>query len=134
MERINKVVYNIPSLIERGQELIYPEKYNEWEKCVKKSILDLHHVEEISTVLDIMDVLDKGASMEEAKVILNSQGHDNISEYMVRNIVFLFSNRGPEFWEEPTIGEMTIEEKQIIESQKYQNIQFAQMYKSGKHI
>lgn len=134
MERINKVVYNIPSLIERGQELIYPEKYNEWEKCVKKSILDLHHVEEISTVLDIMDVLDKGASMEEAKVILNSQGHDDISEYMVRNIVFLFSNRGPEFWEETTIGEMNIEEKQIIESQKYQNIQLAQMYKSGKHI
>lgn len=38
MERINKVIDNIPSLIERGQELIYPEKYNEWEKCVKKSI------------------------------------------------------------------------------------------------
>lgn len=81
-----------------------------------------------------MDVLDKGASMEEAKVILNSQGHDDISEYMVRNIVFLFSNRGPEFWEETTIGEMTMDEKQIIESQKYQNIQLAQMYKSGKHI
>lgn len=117
---------NIPNWIEKGQALIFPERYAEWEKCVIARASDLYHGLELDSALEIMTALENGATMEEAKQMLDKQGHSGMSASIVRNILFAFSSKGPEFWEATAYGEISQENKQILEAKKQENIQLAQ--------
>lgn len=118
---------NIPSWIKKGQELIFPERYEEWEKCVQARANDLYHGLELDSALEIMQALENGASMEEASKILYNQGHSGMSASLVRNILFSFSSRGPEFWEATAYGEISPENKKILEDKKQENMKLAQI-------
>lgn len=117
---------NIPNLIEKGQALIFPERYAEWENCVVDSASGLYHGMELDSALEIMTALENGASMEEAEQMLDKQGHSGMSASIVRNILFTFSSKGPEFWEATAYGEISEENKKILEAKKQENIQLAQ--------
>lgn len=117
---------NIPNWIEKGQALIFPERYAEWEKCVIARASDLYHGLELDSALEIMTALENGATMEEAKQMLDKQGHSGMSASIVRNILFAFSSKGPEFWEATAYGEISQENKQLLEAKKQENIQLAQ--------
>ena len=117
---------NIPNWIEKGQALIFPERYAEWEKCVVACASDLYHGLELDNALEIMTALENGASMEEAKQLLDKQGHSGMSASIVRNILFAFSSTGPEFWEATAYGEISPENKQLLEAKKQENAQLIQ--------
>lgn len=117
---------NIPNWIEKGQALIFPERYAEWEKCVIARASDFYHGLELDSALEIMTALENGATMEEAKQMLDKQGHSGMSASIVRNILFAFSSKGPEFWEATAYGEISQENKQLLEAKKQENIQLAQ--------
>lgn len=117
---------NIPNWIEKGQTLIFPERYAEWEKCVVARAGDLYHGLELDSALEIMQALENGATMEEASKMLDGQGHSGMSASLVRNIIFTFSSKGPEFWEATAYGEISPENKQILEAKKQENMQLAQ--------
>ena len=87
---------------------------------------DLYHGLELDNALEIMTALENGASMEEAKQMLDKQGHSEMSASIVRNILFAFSSKGPEFWEATTYGEISPENKQILEAKKQENAQLIQ--------
>lgn len=129
---------SIPSWIERGQALIFPERYKEWEQCVQAHATDLYHGMDLDSALEIMEALDKGASMEEAKKMLDGQGHSDMSASMVRNMIFAFSSQGPEFWEATAYGKISPENKQILEAKKQENKQLAEAHAktdgSRKHM
>lgn len=132
-----QAIKNIPTWIARGRELIFPERYEEWEKCVFSRVDDLYHGKELDSSLAIMEALKNGATIKEADKILNNQGHSGVSAALVRNIVFNFSNQGPEFWEATAFGEVSPESKRAIEAKKQENIKFANAQKketSKKHI
>ncbi len=119
-----KAYENIPGWIEKGQSLIFPERYAEWEKYVKAHATDLYYGFELDAALEIMTALENGATVEEAKQILDKQGR--LSSSLIRNIIFLFSSKGPEFWEATAHEEISAENKQILEAKKQENIQLAQ--------
>ena len=117
---------NIPNWIEKGQSLIFPERYAEWEKLVIALSSDLYHELELNSALEIMTALENGATMEEAKQMFGKQRHSGMSASIVRNILFAFSSKGPEFWEATAYGEISQENKQLLEAKKQENIQLAQ--------
>ena len=130
---------NIPSWIEKGKALIFPERYSEWEKCVQVRATDLYHGYELDAALEIMTALENGATMEEAKQIFDKQGRSGMSASVVRSILFSFSSKGPEFWEATAYGEISPENRQALEAKKQENLQLAKANaekneSTGKHI
>lgn len=60
----------ISDWIVRGQELIFPERYLEWEHCVLNRRMDLYLGMELDVSLEIMQALENGTTIQEAKKLL----------------------------------------------------------------
>jgi hypothetical protein len=83
--------------IEKGNQIL-DEKYRElWAKCVPIRLGDLYHGMELGMCLDIVDKLNNGCSLEEAKVIIESQGHSGMSFGLICSMIKSFCDRGEEF-------------------------------------
>lgn len=127
MIREQKTKENISNWIEKGQALTFPERYDEWEKYVVACASDLYLSKVLESALEIMTALENGDSIEEAKQMLDKQGHSGMSASIVRNILFTFSSKGPEFWEATAYGDISPENKQILEEKKQENAQLMQI-------
>lgn len=113
----------IPSWIERGEKIIYPERFEEWKKCVDGRASDLYHGEDLEAALELMEKLESGVTLDEVVEAFDAQNHSGASAGMTRRIIFSFSKRGPEFWEQTEYGEITPETRKIIEDKKQENIE-----------
>lgn len=83
--------------IEKGN-IILDEKYRElWAKCVPIRLDDLYQGMELNCCLDIVVKLNNGCSFDEAKAIIDSQGHSGTSFGLVCSMVKSFCDRGVEF-------------------------------------
>lgn len=117
--------------IEEGQSLVLPEKRKAWKKYVVKSYKDkTYHGVEIDRALEIMQALEDGASIEQAKAILGSQGHSGLSEVIVRNLLVEFSSRGPEFYEATAWTQLPPKKQKFIEEKKKENIKLLEKRKT----
>jgi len=123
----------VPEWIERGMKFIFPERKEKWEKCVKARSEDLYNGKDLDAALDIMEALEKGASMEEASKMFDDQNHSGMSASIVRRMVFDFSSQGPEFYEKTVWREIPPEDKKIIEARKAENAELVKKY-SGKKM
>lgn len=91
----------IPALakewIEKGNTIL-DEKYREtWAKCVPIRLDDLYQGMELQMCLDIVIELNNGCKLDEAKAIIESQGHSGMSFGLVCSMVKSFCDRGVEF-------------------------------------
>jgi hypothetical protein len=83
--------------IEKGNQIL-DEKYREtWAKCVPIRLSDLYQGMELQMCLDIVLELNNGCTLEEAKTIIESQGHSGMSFGLVCSMVKSFCDRGVEF-------------------------------------
>ncbi len=83
--------------IEKGN-VILDEKYREnWAKCVPIRLDDLYKGMELKCCLDIVIELNNGCTLDEAKTIIESQGHSGMSFGLVCSMVKSFCDRGVEF-------------------------------------
>lgn len=121
-----KAKENIPNWIERGQALIFPERYEQWKKCVQTCATNVYHGQELDVALDIMTALENGATMEEAKQIFDKECVSEELKLSVRDILFSFSSKGPEFCEATAYLAMSEENKELFEAKKQENIQLAE--------
>lgn len=126
-EDMEKAQEKIPSWIQRGQELIYKERHEDWKKCVLSRASDIYHGAELDASLDIMQALENGVTIEEAKEMLDEQEHSGMSASLVRNILFSFSSKGPEFWEATSYGEISPNNKMKLKIKKEENLQLAKI-------
>ncbi len=120
---IQKAKENIPSWIERGKALIFPERQADWEKCVRTHANSIYNGEDLDAALKVMEVLENGATIEEAKQVLKEQDF----EPAVLQILFLFSSRGPELFESAAYWKLSDKDKEIIEAKKQENAWLAQI-------
>lgn len=120
----------IPSWIEQGEKFIYPERMEKWKQCVEARASDLYHGMDLDSALGLMEKLESGATIEEVKEILEQQGHSGASEGMVRNIVFHFSKRGPEFYEGTSSKDLSDRDKKVIEDKKKENTVLDKLHNS----
>ena len=86
--------------IEEGKKNIYVEKYNLWSDFVRKSYYGNRFGLDVEAVLIILKELDSDKSIND---VLEFLDNDPLAcEYrrlIIRNRVFMFSKRGPEFVE-----------------------------------
>lgn len=120
----------IDEWINEGKRLIYPEKYGDWENFVYRASEGKYFGLEVSGILVIMKELETGKDILEVLEVISS---DPVAkDYMrseIRNRVFEFSKRGPEFLE-TVLGEDNINEslRQKIEEVKKKNSQLDEKY------
>lgn len=92
-----------PALVEqwtaRGIAELDPQYHEFWIKCVPIRLSDLYKGMELGCCLDIVNPLNKGASLETCAGILDSQGHSGMSHGLVRGMIRSFCARGEEFFE-----------------------------------
>lgn len=92
---------SIPQLTEYWIEYgntILDEKYHEtWAECVPIRLDDLYQGMELKCCLDIITKLNNNGSLDEAKSIIESQGHSGMSFGLVCSMVKSFCDRGTEF-------------------------------------
>ena len=91
----------IPELTEkyitRGN-VILDEKYRKlWAECVPIRFDDLYQGMELQMCLDIVLELNNGCTLEEAKIIIESQGHSGMSFGLMCAMIKSFCERGEEF-------------------------------------
>lgn len=119
----------ITQWIEKGKHLIYPEKYEDWERCVVLEANDsLYYGTTLDYSLEIMQALEDGKPLEEVINIYNNQGHSGGSAGTTQRIVFSFSKKGPEFIETLLNDELSPELKEKIEKQKQENKTLEQLH------
>ena len=102
-EKKRKHKESIPELtkewIEKGNYIL-DEKYRElWAKCVPVRLSDLYQGMELGMCLDIVKELNNNCSFDEAKVIIESQGHSGMSFGLICSMLKSFCDRGNEFVE-----------------------------------
>ena len=70
---------------------------------------------------------------DKVKELFNKQNHSGTSEAIVKNILFTFSSKGPEFCEVTTNEELSPESKQLLEAKKQENKELAQINSKQKN-
>lgn len=85
--------------IEKGNIVLDKEYHEKWAKCVPIRLGDLYRGMELKCCLDIVNELNKGCTLEEAKEMIEEQGHSGMSFSLVCSMVRSFCNRGQEFVE-----------------------------------
>ncbi len=140
VQREQKAIENIPTWIERGKEMIFPERYEEWERYVNASARSIYNGLEIEEVLQIMEALDNNPSMDEAINIFDGLNSSGNAEKMIKDTILEFSKRGPEFWlattdpERISIDNLIIVKKKIQENSEYGSSAHSLTDGPGRHI
>lgn len=85
--------------IEKGNAILDEKYREEWAKCVPIRLDDLYQGMELGCCLDIVKELNAGCKLEDAKAIIDKQGHSGMSFGLVCSMVKAFCNRGVEFYQ-----------------------------------
>lgn len=117
---------HITEWLQAGQELVYPEKLEEWNKTVENSPESAFYGLDISKAIEVMRMLDTDKEVKD--VVETFKGQEHCGGY-VEKLVLAFSKRGPEYMEQfiSAVGmELTPKMKEKIETLKTQNRQYAE--------
>lgn len=97
----NKHKENIPILtllwLERGRRVLEEDKWEYWDRVVPIRLNDLYQGMELGNCLDIVEILNDGGTLDEAKEEIYSQSHSGMSFSLVCTMVEEFCDRGKEF-------------------------------------
>lgn len=92
---------SIPELtkewINKGNKILDKEYHELWNECVPIRLSDLYRGMELGACLDIVKELNNNCSLDEAKAIIDNQGHSGMSYSLVSSMVKSFCKRGNEF-------------------------------------
>ena len=90
----------IPTLtkewIEKGHKVLAKDKWDMWDKCVPIRLSDLYEGMELGTCLDIITTINE-KSLEEAVIVMETQGHSGMSWALIKSMILEFSDKGEEF-------------------------------------
>lgn len=113
-ERRRVAKKRISELIKKGASLVSPEKAKGWKRYVKKLLKetkDIDPVESIDLAINIMEMLENEATIDDAKERYLFSDLDENTMESARDMVFSFSKQGPEFYDATAIPELETEEK-----------------------
>ncbi len=116
----------VPEWIVQGQTMMYPEKFAKWESVVIEHATGVTSGSMIRDALEIMTALEEGASISQAKQILDKQGHSGGTEAITRNIVLNFANRGPDFYVSTASYPLTVEQQFDVTKARKENAEYAE--------
>lgn len=125
-ERKDRIKENMPEWIEAGSQFIYPERLDEWKRCVERRSNDLYLGSDLEFAITAMQMLENGAKFENVKNYLSGLDTSGGSHSKVESVILNFSKRGPEFYEFLRGGHENIDENTqgMISKLKDQNSQY----------
>lgn len=92
-------IENIPIWIEKGHKILSSDKWNLWDEIVPIRAKDLYNGIELDWLLEIESVLKNktDSRFEDAKSIINNQGHSGMSYSLIKCLIKEFCTDGTEF-------------------------------------
>lgn len=126
-ERKEQAERKIPEWISEGEKSIYPERAEDWQYYVETSARQgMYDGRDIDSTLEIMGMLESGASFEEVEKKLEEQGNSGHSYSIVTKNVLHFSKNGPDFYEAVVLkGKPDPESAMALEEIRKENEVFA---------
>lgn len=85
--------------IAKGHDILDKKYWDFWDEIVPIRLGDLYHGMELGMSLDIINRLNEGCSFEEAKEILDNQGHSGMSYGLMCSMLKELCDRGADFVE-----------------------------------
>jgi hypothetical protein len=85
--------------MEKGREILTEDKWEFWDEIVPIRLADLYQGMELGACLDLVGILNSNGTLDEAKEMIENQGHSGMSFGLVCSMVREFSERGNEFVE-----------------------------------
>ncbi len=119
-------------LMKRCEELIYPERMEEWKKNISRRMKSPTKGKEILPAIDIMCALEDGKSMKEVIALFNSYNLSRKDALPVQFMIFDFSKRGPEFYEAINHDNMNAQIRQFIAKKRKENEDLAKLHEDTK--
>lgn len=83
--------------MQKGREILTEDKWAFWDEIVPIRLNDLYQGMELGGCLDIVKILNNNGTFDEAKAMIESQGHSGKSFGLVCSMVKEFCSRGNEF-------------------------------------
>lgn len=126
-ERKEQAESKIPEWISEGEKSIFPERAEDWQYYVETSARQgMYYGSDIDSTLEIMGMLESGASFEEVEKKLEEQGHSGHFYSIVTKNVLHFSKNGPDFYEAVVLkGKPDPESAMALEEIRKENEVFA---------
>ncbi|CAM3632312.1 hypothetical protein [Mesobacillus zeae] len=81
----------------KGREILAEDKWNLWDDIVPIRLGDLYRGMELGNCLDIVKILNNNGTLDEAKEVIENQGHSGMSFGLVCAMIKEFCDRGNEF-------------------------------------
>lgn len=125
--RRKEAIEKIPEWISEGQSFMYPEKYAKWETCVIENATDFVTSSAVKNTLEIMNLLENGASIEQTKNVMREQNNSGKVEETIKELVLRFSNRGPDFYVS-VVPILSINQKFEIDKVRKENAKLAEKH------
>ncbi len=82
---------------EKGHAVLAEKYWNTWDKMVPIRLNDIYRGLELDASLKIINVLNTGATFEEAKDVMDGQNHSNLSYTLIQSMVAVLCDRGQNF-------------------------------------
>ena len=82
---------------EKGKSILTEDKWEFWDEIVPIRLGDLYQGMELGCCLEIVQLLNNGGSLEDAKEMIGNQSHSGMSYSLVCTMVKEFCERGEEF-------------------------------------
>lgn len=98
-EHQDKIPFLAEEWKQKGREVLTEDKWEYWDQIVSIRLGDLYHGMELGCCLDIVQILNNGGTLEEAKEKIYNQNHSGMSFGLVCSMVREFCDRGQEFVE-----------------------------------
>lgn len=128
----NDIKNKIEELIEDSKKYVYPEKMEQWKNCLVDMMENRYSAGVVTDIMEMLPVIESSDNLDAAKELLAAQNHSGMTETMLRNAVLNFSKKGPEFYEYTASEELTLQEVEIVEIIRKENLILEEKYKSEK--
>lgn len=116
------------NLIKQGQRVVFPERADQWETYVEDRFKDKYRGKDAIEALTIIEALNKGESLEDAKKILEGMEPNGDANGLVRRAVLLFADRGPEFWKDTSKGHISLRTRWLLFKISRENVRLKKIY------
>jgi hypothetical protein len=81
----------------KGEEVLQKKYHELWYKLIPERVSDIYGGRELGNCLEVIATLNGGASLDDAKILLEKQGHSGLSHALVINLIHSLCERGGEF-------------------------------------
>ncbi len=127
LEETQKLAELVPTLIEKGEKLVFPKMAKEWERYVADNALTSS--KEFQSAVELMETLSNGTLEEASKkadLIFDCSNWSKFNSKFVLNAVTTFSRQGPEFYQK-----MKGETPKLVQDVANQNKKFERELSGG---